>query len=137
MPRQWSTHWPMPDGTVPSEDQTYSALFTSTEDDTPVGRIVRRNRLKDSFGNRTLLTKPLNSSVSNGPYAGKRTALQDHSLLVMNREITAHDTSHEEAIIARGKSLCTLAKSIWKMSKITYPISPSPMVSPMKPICAT
>ncbi|MER9124264.1 DUF262 domain-containing HNH endonuclease family protein [Mesorhizobium sp. M0959] len=115
MPRQWSAHWPMTDGTIPTSAQTYNALFTSTEDDTPIGRIVRRNRLKESFGNLTLLTKPLNSSVSNGPFAGKREALQDHSLLVMNREITAHDTWHEEAIMARGKSLLTLAKTIWKM----------------------
>jgi Protein of unknown function DUF262/Protein of unknown function (DUF1524) len=115
MPRQWSAHWPMADGSVPTADQTYNAVFTSTEDDTTLGRIVRRNRLKESFGNLTLLTKPLNSSVSNGPYGGKRTALQDHSLLVLNREITAHDTWDEDTITARGKALLALATTIWKM----------------------
>lgn len=76
MPREWRAHWPMPDGSRPTSEQAYAALFNSVEDDTAVGRIVRRNRLKDSFGNLTLLTKPLNSAVSNGPYEGKRAALQ-------------------------------------------------------------
>ncbi|AJC80950.1 hypothetical protein IE4803_CH03794 [Rhizobium etli bv. phaseoli str. IE4803] len=115
MPRHWTVHWPMPDGSTPTSDQTYAALFNSVEDDTPVGRVVRRNRLKESFGNLTLLTKPLNSAVSNGPYECKRAALQDHSLLVLNREITAHQAWGEETIVARGQSLFELAKSIWKL----------------------
>jgi hypothetical protein len=67
-----------------------------------------------SFGNLTLLTKPLNTVVSNGPYAGKRAALQDHSLLVLNREITAHERWNEDIIEARGQSLFAIAKTIWK-----------------------
>ena len=61
-----------------------------------------------------MLTQPLNTAVSNGPYndwvnkgkpvKGKRTALQDHSLLVLNREISAHDAWGEDSIIARGKN---------------------------------
>ena len=115
MPRNWSTNWPMQDGSTPTADQSYSAIFTSTEDDSPIGRIVRRNRLKESFGNLTLLTKPLNSSVSNGPYEGKRAALQEHSLLVLNREISSHEKWDEDAIIARGKVLFALAKGIWAL----------------------
>ncbi|CAE7499035.1 unnamed protein product, partial [Symbiodinium sp. CCMP2456] len=79
-----------------------------------------------SFGNLTLLTQPLNTAVSNGPYKdwtndkgqsvkGKRTALQDHSLLVMNREITTQETWDEATIAARGESLFALAKTIWKL----------------------
>ena len=115
MPQQWAAHWPMPDGSTPTPDQTLAALFNSVEDDTPIGRIVRRNRLKESFGNLTLLTQPLNSSVSNGPYEGKRAALHDHSLLVLNREIEDCDTWSEDAIIARGKKLFGIAKGIWRL----------------------
>lgn len=129
MPQQWAAHWPMADGTRPNADQIYAALFNSVEDDTPVGHIVRRNRLRESFGNLTLLTQPLNAAVSNGPYGdwvndkgetvkGKRTALQDHSLLVMNREITACDTWGEDAIIARGRNLFALARTIWKLPAV-------------------
>lgn len=125
MPRKWNAHWLMPDGSKPTSEQTYAALFNSVEDDTPVGRIVRRDRLIESFGNLTLLTQPLNASVSNGPYKdwindkgepvrGKRTALQDQSLLVMNREVTTHGSWDEDAILARGRSLFVLAKAIWR-----------------------
>lgn len=124
MPQQWAAHWPMADGSKSSSDQTLAALFNTVEDDTPVGRIVRRNRLMHSFGNLTLLTQPLNTSVSNGPYQdwlndkgksikGKRTALQDHSLLVMNREIAKNNAWDENTIQARGQSLFMLAKAIW------------------------
>jgi hypothetical protein len=118
LPRNWINHWPMPDGTTPTSDQNIAAMFNSVEDETPIGRIVRRNRLKESFGNLTLLTKPLNSSVSNGPYDAKRAALQEHSLLVLNREITACGTWDEEVIMARGRNLFGLAKEIWKLPAI-------------------
>jgi hypothetical protein len=115
MPRQWEKTWPLADGTMPTSDQLLNALFANAEDDSPLGRIVKRNRLKDSFGNLTLLTKPLNSSVSNGPFAQKRAALDEHSLLVLNREIIAKDLWNEDVIIARGQNLFALAKVIWKL----------------------
>ncbi|UVF19994.1 DUF262 domain-containing HNH endonuclease family protein [Microvirga terrae] len=115
MPRGWYAHWPMPDGSKPTSDQVMAAQFTSSEDGAVIGSIVRRNRLKETFGNLTLLTKPLNSSVSNGPFLGKCAALNEHSLLVMNREITAHGAWDEDAIVARGRHLFSLAKEIWKL----------------------
>ncbi|WP_334127307.1 DUF262 domain-containing protein [Sneathiella sp.] len=129
MPQQWEAHWPMADGSKPTSDQTFAALYNTLEDDTPVGRIVRRNRLMQSFGNLTLLTQPLNTAVSNGPYKdwtndkgapvkGKRTALQDHSLLVINREITSQEAWDENAIASRGESLFALAKTIWKIPAV-------------------
>jgi len=63
----------------------------------------------------TLLTQPLNSSVSNGPYAGKREALQRHSLLVLNREITESQSWDEATILARSKALLPLALGIWRL----------------------
>ena len=115
MPRQWKDHWPMQDGSRPTADQIVGAMFSSNEVDTPVGRIVRRNRVVETFGNLTLLTKPLNSSVSNGPYEGKRTALKDHSLLVLNREITAHKVWDECDIKERSASLFRIARTIWQV----------------------
>ena len=115
LPRQWEKTWPMPDGQLASPESIQQAFFSFAEDDTPVGRIVRRNRLKDTFGNLTLLTRPLNSTVSNGPFAGKRAALQEHSLLVLNREITTREIWGENQIIERGKSLYENAKQIWAL----------------------
>jgi hypothetical protein len=118
MPRQWDKNWPMADGTLPTPSEMLDAMFSSTEDNSTLGRIVHRNRVKETFGNLTLLTKPLNSSVSNGPYAAKRAALQDHSLLVLNREITGQEHWGEYSITARGKSLFSLAREIWALPRV-------------------
>ena len=107
----------MPDGTTPTSGQIMQALFVTEEDETPIGRIVRRNRLKETIGNLTLLTQPLNSSVSNGPYQTKREALKDHSLLVLNREITKSESWDEDAIVSRSRNLFDTAKSLWSLPK--------------------
>lgn len=117
MPRGWSKTWPI-DNAVPTSEQIIQATFSSAEDETPVGRMVKRNRMKETIGNLTLLTQPLNSSVSNGPFAEKREALQQHSLLVMNREITTSDTWNEDVILARSKALFPLAVSIWQLPEV-------------------
>jgi hypothetical protein len=118
MPQEWRDHWPMADSSKPTQDQIIAARHNAQEDDSPVGRIVRRNRLVQSFGNLTLLTRPLNSAVSNGPYEGKRNALQDHSLLVLNREITNQPMWNEGAITARGQELFAVARAIWKLPMV-------------------
>jgi len=115
MPTRWVDHWPMLDGYKPTVDEFAAVAYSNVEDETIGGRIVRRNRLKDSFGNLTLLTQPLNSSVSNGPYAGKKAALENHSLLVLNREVTNCDDWNEEVILKRGAELFSLAKGIWPL----------------------
>ena len=113
MPAEWGMFWPFEDGTVPSFDDVNQARYYSKEDDTRVGRVVRRDRLKNTIGNLTLLTQPLNSSVSNSAFAVKRGAIDEHSLLVMSKEITSHDHWDEDRIEARSRSLFSLAKSLW------------------------
>lgn len=114
MPSQWEANWPLPDGALPSSDETFQAIYAREENETRVGQIVRRRRLLNTFGNLTILTKPLNSSVSNGSYKIKRDALSEHSLLVLNREITNEPLWDEERIEARGQKLLAVAKSLWK-----------------------
>lgn len=118
MPTRWGDYWPMLDGYKPTAAEFDSAMYSMIEDDTVSGRIVRRNRLKDSFGNLTLLTKPLNSAVSNGPFAGKKTALEKHSLLVLNREVTKSAEWNEDVIVERGAALFAVAKEIWPLPRV-------------------
>jgi hypothetical protein len=113
LPAEWEEHWPLPDGSLPTHDEKLQALFSSEEGDTRIGQIVRRNRLLHTFGNLTILTQPLNSSVSNGPYNDKRDALNDHSLLVLNREVVKDETWDEDRIEVRGEMLFEVARSIW------------------------
>jgi hypothetical protein len=117
LPKEWRKDWPLPDGTTPTSEHIIQALFVTEEDETPIGRIVRRDRLKETIGNLTLLTQPLNSTVRNGPYQIKREALKDHSLLVLNREITKSESWDEDAIVSRSRGLFDTAKSIWPLPK--------------------
>jgi hypothetical protein len=119
LPSQWEKHWPLPDGNSPTSEETFQAMFATEENETRVGQIVRRRRLLNTFGNLTVLTKPLNSSVSNGSYTAKREALNDHSLLVLNREITKEESWDEDKIEDRGKKLFEVACTLWP-----YPNTP-------------
>lgn len=92
------------------------AQWSINEDDSVVGQIVRRNRLKQTLGNLTLLTRPLNAKQQHAPWEDKRALLQDleyGSVLVMNREVAALDAWDEAAIQKRGGSLFELAQTIW------------------------
>ena len=119
LPSNWEDHWPLPDGGRPTGDETWQAMFATEGNDTRVGQIVRRRRLLNTFGNLTILTKPLNSSVSNGPFSVKRKALKDQSLLVMNREITKEDDWGEDQIDERGSKLFEVAKDLWPYPQTT------------------
>ncbi|MCE9649629.1 MAG: DUF262 domain-containing HNH endonuclease family protein [Parvibaculum sp.] len=114
LPREWQEHWPLPDGTIPTAAQLSNAWF-APEDDSVTGAIVKRQRVKETFGNLTLLTQPLNSSVRHGPFSAKRIALQDHSLLVLSREVTQNDHWDEDVISKRGKALFAIARDLWKL----------------------
>ncbi|OAO01589.1 hypothetical protein A8B75_14535 [Sphingomonadales bacterium EhC05] len=114
LPRTWQDNWPLSSNTTPTSEQVLAALYTTNEDESVVGELVRRNRLMENIGNLTLLTSPLNSSVSNGPFSKKRKALETHSLLVLNREVTSNHSWNEDAIIKRSKNLFKTAKLIWK-----------------------
>ena len=72
-----------------------------------------RNRLLHTFGNLTLLTQPLNSSVSNGPYEKKRTEITKHSLSRLNAWFQTEAEWNESKIQERGKVLLETAKDAW------------------------
>jgi hypothetical protein len=68
MPRKWETHWPV---------------------DEPAAKIDRDEHIH-RLGNLTLLTKALNSSISNGPWlgtGGKRAKLHEHDVFLLNKRI--------------------------------------------------
>ena len=113
LPSYWDDHWPLPDGKPPTIAESIQAIYTTEGNDTRVGQIARRNRMLNTFGNLTILTKQLNSSVSNGPFSVKREALSEHSLLVLNREITKEVDWGEDQIDARGRKLFEVAKYLW------------------------
>ena len=95
------------------------------DDDIEKKKADRWNRL-NSFGNLTLLTQALNSSVSNGPFhsytnekgkriEGKRQAICKQSYLKLNTYFQdfADIEWDDEQILKRGKMLFAKAKVLW------------------------
>lgn len=97
MPRKWTSHWPLASGRVGEAE---------------------REQLIHTIGNLTLLTGKLNSRMSNGPWrgpGGKREALEQHSVLMLNRELLRHpgDTWSDDAIAKRSDELAGRIIEIW------------------------
>jgi hypothetical protein len=79
---------------------------------------VRRSRMIHTIGNLTLLTGPLNSSVSNRPFADKRPAIAENSALRLNARFQAPEKStwSELDIADRGRDLFAYAKVLWPVT---------------------
>ena len=96
MPRSWRGVWPEPGVGLEAEE--------------------RRDRLLDSLGNLTLVNQPLNSALSNGPWASKRKGLCGHSTLFLNKNLLEHsgdDGWDEDAIHARATRLRRAFVKAW------------------------
>jgi hypothetical protein len=97
MPQAWIKHWPLPPGGSESE------------------RDARIHRL----GNLTLLTKKLNSTVSNGPWlgdGGKAANLQEKDVVLLNSKLLkdyASEQWDEGGIDSRTEQAIDATLSIW------------------------
>ena len=86
--------------------------------------LLRRDRLKHSFGNLTLLTQVLNWETTNGPFSTKRGQIALQSRLSLNTYFQRFQDDYlwdEEAILERGGELLRLAVAQWP-----YPASELP-----------
>ncbi|MEV8233245.1 DUF262 domain-containing protein [Micrococcus luteus] len=109
MPRAWRTHWDDP----------------ALDDE----QAAERDGLVNTLGNLTVITQSLNSSLSNRPWTddkaeglreggrpseGKWSLLNQHSLLLLNKEILEHtERWTDEDIRARGRRLAELVCQTW------------------------
>jgi len=96
MPRRWQVHWALPEGGIAAD----------------------RDAVLDTIGNLTLLTRRLNSKVSNGPWSGqsgKYVALQSHDVFMLNRQLLeqAKDGWDDEHIRARTERLIKAITEVW------------------------
>ncbi len=101
IPQAWESHWPLDEN---QDDPT-----------------AWRNNHLHKFGNLTLTTGPLNSSLSNLPWHAsqeskdKRRSLLQHSLLKLNTSVV-HDYPErfdEHAVDERGARLAELVNQLW------------------------
>lgn len=100
MPQSWKKNWPAP---VAGENEQLS------EEEL----LARRQRAIHSFGNLTLLTAALNSSVSNGPWAEKRPKIIENSALRLNAYFQNQQEWNDAAILTRGERLFATAREVW------------------------
>lgn len=95
MPQSWAANWPLPEGTDAFE----------------------RDALIQNIGNLTLVTDRLNPALSNAPWTGransKRSQLEEHSKLELNRSLIAHAEWSDADIAARANLLFETARDIW------------------------
>lgn len=110
LPQNWTDNWPLPDG---SKGLTYSELSTSDDKDAVVKATRRRNTVVHTFGNLTLLSQPLNSANSNGPWSKKKPQLLQHSLLPINQQLLNTEIWDEDAITTRANQLFSRALEVW------------------------
>ena len=119
MPVSWREHWPLETDTPLTGGDFLLASFWMEEDDTNVGKIVRRDRLIHSVGNLTLVTPPFNSKVSNKEFKVKKKALADQSVLILNRRIAKKAKWNEKKIEQRSNWISNLAKKVWSFPSIS------------------
>ena len=141
MPEAWKETWCLPlanDGESSSNDQIYyEDLFSLEYKDSaqnwetepseegledksyqyPFQLAQERNIYLQSIGNLTIITRKLNSKLSNSPFTKKREALQENSDLRLNREICVHDSWDTEQIQDRANELFTIFCKIWPSSE--------------------
>lgn len=93
MPQVWDRHWPLSDGVTESE----------------------RNRNVQLLGNLTLVTKKLNSTLSNAAWENKKAKLIELDIGFMNKRITnAHPDSWSDTDVAkRNAELTKILLEIW------------------------
>ena len=94
MPQAWEAHWPLPKSSEAAD---------------------RRRHAIHTIGNLTLVSGPLNSSLSNAAWDSKRETLADHSVLFLNKHLVnkGPQTWDEAAIEKRAKWLHKKAVKVW------------------------
>jgi hypothetical protein len=93
MPQSWQANWVLPDDPE---------------------LVQRRNAHVNLLGNLTLVTGSLNAAMSNGAWTTKRVALDEHSLLLLNRELVKKPEWNEQMIQTRGQNLTEHLLEIWR-----------------------
>ena len=73
----------------------------------------KRNAALQTFGNLTVLTQSLNSSVSNSSWKVKKPEIMRHSLLPINQQLQDWVAWDESSIAARGDGLFEHALNLW------------------------
>ena len=97
MPRSWHAHWPLPEHQIENTE-------TLRE---------HRDLLIHTIGNLTLVRSSFNPVLSNREWSMKKNAIEEHSVLFLNRNLVQYDVWDEDRIRARSGQLFEQARKIW------------------------
>ena len=110
LPQKWMEHWPLANGKA---GLSWDQIVVANPDDAVVQASKTRHMVLNTFGNLTVLTQALNSSVSNSAWKDKKPGLLGASLLPINHRLHSYPEWNEEMIEKRGKDLYDKATKIW------------------------
>ena len=110
LPDEWIEQWPFANG---NRGVTWLEQFDKSRSNEDVEATAKRDRAKHTFGNLTLLTQPLNSSVSNSAFEIKKPEILKNSALALNRYFQDKEGWDEAAVAARGDTLFADAVKKW------------------------
>ena len=102
IPQDWESYWPL-------SNENGAALGGENLEQATATRWSHVNRL----GNLTVVTQPLNSAMTNSPWQKKKSALNEHSKLLLNAKLVDYYTWDEETVDERGEWLAQRLASIW------------------------
>jgi len=114
MPQKWHVNWMLP-GMEGVDESNYEPELLE--------RIRARDSIVNTIGNLTLITRPLNSSVSNAPFTVKMPELKKFTALTLNRELCEFEAWDESAIRRRAAALFEWASKIWSAPQRSQTIS--------------
>tara|TARA_R110002096_G_scaffold147671_4_gene307609 strand:+ start:2090 stop:3991 length:1902 start_codon:yes stop_codon:yes gene_type:complete len=110
LPKSWIEHWPLQSGAKGLEG---AKLWAEDADPVIVAATRKRDSALQTFGNLTILTQALNSSVRNSAWSIKQPEIMKSSLLPINQMLHRYKTWNEDTIDARAKELIQRATNIW------------------------
>jgi hypothetical protein len=116
MPDKWYEHWRLGGELVTAEEASATSLgvLFGQQQKPRDEAISKRERLKATFGNLTLVHYGINRSLQHGPFSAKRETLFAESNLHLNRDLMRADPWDEDAITRRGHALFEIANQIWR-----------------------
>lgn len=116
LPQSWFEFWPLQDGTTSSLDEVNLAKHIP-DDDTEAGNrrklIKRRDQLKNTLGNLTILNQEINIQIKNHPWSVKQPAIREVTQLRMNFDLVSEPSWDESNIQVRGEKLAIILKALW------------------------
>ena len=116
LPQSWYEHWPLSDGSFVSSDESINLLLISEKNvdaATRLDLIEKREGLKNTLGNLTILNKEINMSIKNYSWGKKRVEIGQATQLRMNFNLVSEPVWDESKIRERGQSLAKLLTKMW------------------------